>query len=107
MTYYLLQIVLGCCLSDRYDILFITDCAWGMFKCTDNKLCVHDYKFCDGIYDCADFSDEPVGCFAGNYTLSNWYNLEVFNVYSVTTISFGVVIIIVSNIWYEYGLIWW
>ena len=33
-------------------------CAPNFSCCADKSVCIHDSKFCDGEYNCKDFSDE-------------------------------------------------
>lgn len=38
-------------------LLIIEDCDADEFRCSDGK-CIEDTFRCDGLYDCADYSDE-------------------------------------------------
>ena len=48
----------------------IVECAMNEFRCNDS-LCVHEDKWCDGIMDCLDDSDEPLLCFLGKKIFSS------------------------------------
>ncbi|XP_072047580.1 uncharacterized protein [Amphiura filiformis] len=41
---------------------YLGSCPSGKFLC-DNDVCINDYWYCDGYFDCADKSDEPTGCY--------------------------------------------
>lgn len=46
----------------NYNILiFISECPKEEFTCTDGQ-CILSSRFCDGLADCVDGSDEPDGC---------------------------------------------
>ena len=55
-----------------HNIFFIlsTECPEkNMFPCSeappDGPICVHELRYCDGIADCPQGSDEPADCASG------------------------------------------
>ncbi|CAB3376503.1 Hypothetical predicted protein [Cloeon dipterum] len=49
-----------CCFKFGDSIACV--CAPNQIMCRDGMMCVEKSKFCDGVNDCADASDEPVSC---------------------------------------------
>lgn len=51
-------------------MLIVLDCQEGVeFLCLDNSRCLALSKFCDGVQDCKDNSDEPLGCIGLKFRL--------------------------------------
>ncbi|QQP57589.1 Serine protease nudellike [Caligus rogercresseyi] len=50
--------------SSRCSSINATHCACNPqeFLCEKSHVCMHESKFCDGVDDCGDASDEPPGC---------------------------------------------
>ncbi len=63
-VYYLCLLYFRCYLehqTDRKDeavVIIDSGCAIGQRRCKTNDQCIHISKFCDGVRDCADGSDE-------------------------------------------------
>lgn len=44
--------------------ILIPECPDYQFTCTNGE-CITSSRFCDGLADCSDHSDEPTGCDGG------------------------------------------
>lgn len=46
---------------NNYSYVYFLDCPEDQFTCTNGQ-CILSTRFCDGLADCGDGSDEPTGC---------------------------------------------
>ena len=56
----------------RNLIVAIPECSVVELRCNDS-LCIHEDKWCDGVGDCLDRSDEPPLCYLGTILPFNSY----------------------------------